>query len=62
LEVPGVDGKTILRSIYRKWDGDMDWIDLAQDWDRRRTLVKAAMKNTRIKPKSANRICESTIY
>jgi hypothetical protein len=62
LEVPGVDGKTILRSIYRKWDGDMDWIDLAKDWDRRRTLVKAAMKNTRIKPTSANRISESTIY
>jgi hypothetical protein len=45
LEVPGVDGRIILRSIFRKWDGGMDWIDPAQDWDRRRTLVNAAMKN-----------------
>jgi len=31
---PGVDGKIILRWIFRKWDGGMDWIDLAQDRDR----------------------------
>ena len=29
LEVPGVDGKKILRAIFRKWDGGMDWIDPA---------------------------------
>ena len=29
---PTVDGRIILRRIFRKWDvGDMDWIDLAQD-------------------------------
>jgi len=31
---PGVDGRIILRWIFRKWDvGDMDWIDLAQHRD-----------------------------
>jgi hypothetical protein len=29
LEVPGVDGRILLRWILRKWDGCMDWIDLA---------------------------------
>jgi hypothetical protein len=62
LEVSGIDGRIILRSVFRNWDGGMDWIDLAQDWDRRRKLVKAAMKNVRIKPTSANRICESVMY
>jgi hypothetical protein len=26
---PGVDVRIILRRIFRKWDEDMDWIDLA---------------------------------
>jgi len=30
LEDPGVDGMMILRWIFRKWEGAMDWIDLAQ--------------------------------
>jgi ammonia channel protein AmtB len=29
LKAPGVDGKIILKWIFRKWDGGMDWIDLA---------------------------------
>ena len=34
LEDSGVDGRMILRWIYRKWDvGDMGWIYLAQDRD-----------------------------
>ena len=34
LEDPGVDGRKILRLIFRKWDGGgMDRIDLAQDRD-----------------------------
>jgi hypothetical protein len=29
---PGVDGRIILKWIFRKWDvGGMDWIGLAQD-------------------------------
>ena len=31
FEDPVVDGKIIMRRVFRKWDGDMDWIDLAQD-------------------------------
>jgi hypothetical protein len=43
LKDPGVDGRIILRWIFRKWDGDMDSIDLAQDRDRWRALVNAVM-------------------
>jgi len=43
LEDPGVFGRLILRWIFRKWNGDMDWIDLAQDRDRWQALVNAAM-------------------
>jgi hypothetical protein len=32
---PGVDGRIILKWICKKWDGDMDWIELAQERDRR---------------------------
>jgi len=44
LEDPGVDGRIILRWIFRMWDvGGMDWIELAQDRDRWRALVSAVM-------------------
>jgi len=43
LEDPGVDGRKILRWIFRKWNGGMDWIDLVQVRDRWRTLVNAIM-------------------
>ena len=43
LEDPGIDGKIILRWIFRKWDGGVDWIDLAQDRDRWRALLNAVM-------------------
>jgi hypothetical protein len=32
-----------LRWIFRKWDGGIEWIDLARDRDRRRDLVKAVI-------------------
>jgi hypothetical protein len=38
---PGVDGRIILRRIFKKWD--VDWIELAQDMDRWRALVTAVM-------------------
>jgi hypothetical protein len=44
LEGPGVDGRIILRWIFRKWDvgcGSMDWIALAQERDWWRGLVNA---------------------
>ena len=34
LEDPDVDGRIILQWFFGKWDGGMDWIDLAQDMDR----------------------------
>jgi len=44
LEDPGIDGKIILRWIFRKRDVErMDWIDLAQDMDRCQALVNAVM-------------------
>jgi hypothetical protein len=39
----GVDGRIILRWIFKKWDGGMDCIELAQDRDRWWALVNAVM-------------------
>ena len=40
----GEKGRIILRWIFRKGDvGGMDWIDLAHDRDRWRTLVNTVM-------------------
>jgi hypothetical protein len=46
LEDPGIDGKLILRCMFRKWDGWLGVIDLAQDRDLA-ALVNAVM-NLRI--------------
>jgi hypothetical protein len=43
----GVDGRIILRRIFGKWDGGMDWIELTQDRDRWRAVVNA-VTNLRI--------------
>jgi hypothetical protein len=43
LEDPGVDGRIILKLLFKKWDGGMDWIDMAQDRDKWRALVNAVM-------------------
>jgi hypothetical protein len=40
----GVDGRIILKWILKKWDGGMDWIELAQDRDRWQALVNGVMK------------------
>ena len=34
LEDPAVDERIILKWIFEKWDGGIDWIDLAEDRDR----------------------------
>jgi hypothetical protein len=34
LEDLDVDGRKILKCIFGKWGGGIDWIDLAQDKDR----------------------------
>jgi hypothetical protein len=38
-----VDGRIILKRIFDKWNGAMDWIDLTQDTDRCRAVVNAVM-------------------
>jgi hypothetical protein len=45
LEDPGIDGRIILRWVFRKWNGRgcTDWIDMAQDRDRWRSHVNAIM-------------------
>jgi hypothetical protein len=43
VKEPGVDGRIILRWVYRKWIGGMDWIDLAQDRDRLWALVNTVI-------------------
>jgi hypothetical protein len=43
LEDPGLDGRIILKWIFKKWDVCMDWIDMAQDRDRWRAVVCAVM-------------------
>jgi hypothetical protein len=41
---PGLDGRIILRWIFRKWDvGGVDWIELAQDRVKWQALVTAVM-------------------
>jgi hypothetical protein len=40
---PGVDGSIKLKWIFKKWDGGMDWIEVAQDRDRWRAVVNAVM-------------------
>jgi hypothetical protein len=41
---PRVDGRILLRWIFRKWDvRGLDFIDLAQDRDRWRVFVNAVM-------------------
>ena len=39
----GVDGRIILRWIFRKGCGDIDWIELTQDRESWRALVNAVM-------------------
>jgi hypothetical protein len=39
LEFPGIYRSIILKWIFSNSDGDMDWIDVAQDRDRWMTIV-----------------------
>ena len=51
---PGLDGRIILRWIFRKWVvGGKDWIELAQDRARWRDLVNA-VTNLRVPQNAGN--------
>jgi hypothetical protein len=43
FEDPGVDGRIILKWIFERLGGGVDWIDLAQDRDTWRALVYTVM-------------------
>jgi hypothetical protein len=43
LEHLGVDGMIILKRIFKKWDGNMDCIDLTQDRARWQAVTNAAV-------------------
>jgi len=54
LEDTGLDGRIILRCIFRKWDvGGMDWVELAQDRDRWPALVDVVV-NLRVPYNAGN--------
>jgi hypothetical protein len=40
---PGIDGRIILKRIFSKWDGYMDWIDAAQERYKWWVLVNVLM-------------------
>jgi hypothetical protein len=56
LQDLGVDGKMILKLIFKKWDGGMDWIYLAKDRGKCWALVNAVM-NLRV-PKECGEFLE----
>jgi hypothetical protein len=39
----GLEGRIILKWIFNKWEGSMDWIYVEQDRDRWLTVVNALM-------------------
>jgi hypothetical protein len=43
VEDNGVHERTILKWILRQWDGEINWIAVAQDRDRWRAVVEAVM-------------------
>ena len=43
MEGPEVYGRIILKWIWEKWDGVMEWIDLAEDRDRWRAVANEVM-------------------
>jgi hypothetical protein len=43
LENLYVDGRITLKWIFKKWDGDIDWIYLVQNRDRERAVLNTIM-------------------
>jgi hypothetical protein len=40
---PSIEGRIILKCIFKEWDGGMNWIEVPQDRGRWRALVNAVM-------------------
>jgi hypothetical protein len=40
---PGHSLRIILKWIFKKWNGGMDWIELGENRDKRRALMNAVM-------------------
>jgi hypothetical protein len=43
LEDLNADGRVILIWVFKKWDENIDWIDLVEDRDRWQVVVNAVM-------------------
>ena len=43
LKYLDVNERIILKRIFKMCDGNMDWVNVAQDMERRRALVNAVM-------------------
>ena len=43
-----VDGRIILKWIFKKWVAGVDWTDLAQDWDRWWWALVIGVMNLRV--------------
>lgn len=43
MEHLSIDGKMILKWFFKQWDGDVDWVYLAQDKQRWRAPANAIM-------------------
>jgi hypothetical protein len=50
---PDVDGRIISKLILKKWDGGMEWIELAQDRDRWQAVLNPAV-NLRVPQNAGN--------
>jgi hypothetical protein len=60
LQNLGLDGRIILKCIYKKWNGGMDQIYLAQNSDRWWALVNAVM-NFRIPQNAGNFLIDESL-
>jgi hypothetical protein len=38
LEEAGLDGSVMVKWVFKKWNGSVDWFDMAEGRDRWRTL------------------------